>query len=309
MIDKFNRNINYARISLTNMCNLKCAYCNNGDEVNTNISIEFYKNLIDALVYSGVDKIRFTGGEPLLNKNIIELLEYTSSKKEINDISITTNGVLFGKYADDLIQSGLTRINVSLDSINKDIYSKITGYNELGNVFKNIKIAKEKGIIVKINAVLLKGITDNEVDEFLELGHKNDIEIRFIELMPMGDNIEFYDKYYLSSDDVIKSLDCILVASEQHSVAKMYRYKNKYNFGIISAVSNHFCSECNRIRITSSGTLRLCLHSDDEIDLLPYKHDKEKLQKIFVENITHKPEKHKINELKFVNKNMINIGG
>ncbi len=309
MVDNFNRKIDYARISLTNMCNLKCAYCSQGENTDQNISLDFYKNLIDALVALGIKKIRFTGGEPLLNKNIISLIKHASSKKEIEDIAITTNGILFDKYLDQLIDSGLTRINLSLDTRDRQVYNQITGFDKLDLVLENFLLAKSKGLKVKVNAVLLKNITDKEIEEFLEFGFENDVQIRFIELMPIGDNLDYYKEFYLSSDEVVSKLNSVKIDDVDNSVATYYRYKNKYDFGVISAVSNHFCNRCNRIRITSKGTLRLCLHSDNEIDLLKFKNDKNELYNVLKNSINLKPEKHKINEQDFATSSMVQIGG
>ncbi len=309
MIDSYNRKIEYARISLTNICNLRCSYCSQSDLENEHIPIEFYKNLIDVLSSLGIRKVRFTGGEPLLSKNIVEIIKYSSSKENIKDIAITSNGILLEKYIDDLVYSGLNRINLSLDTRNKITYKRITGYDKLNLVIKNILIAKSKGITIKINTVMLRGIIDKEIEEFLDFGFKNNIEIRFIELMPIGDNREYYNKYYISSGEVLDKLDCLKVNLEESGVTTYYRYKNKYNFGIISPISNHFCNDCNRIRITSEGSLRLCLHSDSEINLLKYGNDREKLYKILSENIKFKPEKHEIYEKNFSKSSMIQIGG
>lgn len=309
MVDNFNRKIDYARISLTNMCNLKCTYCSQGELDKEHIGVDFYKNLIDALESVGIEKIRFTGGEPLLNKNIVTLIKYASSKKGIKDIAITTNGVLFHKYIDELIENGLTRVNLSLDTRNKEVYSSITGFDKLDSVLENFLLAKEKGLIVKVNAVLLKNITDVEIEEFLNFGFENNVQIRFIELMPIGDNLDYFNKYYLSSEEVLLKLDCKKIDNNDKSVASYYRYKDKYDFGVITPISNHFCNTCNRIRITSKGTLRLCLHSDEEIDLLKYKDDREKLQKILIDNIGFKPEKHEIQEENFAKSSMVEIGG
>ncbi len=309
MIDSYSRNINYARISLTNMCNLKCAYCSQDELKEKHIPLSFYENLIDVLADLGIEKIRFTGGEPLVNKNIVPLVKYTSSKDNIKDIAITTNGILFDKYIDELVENGLNRINLSLDTRNKEVYNELTGFDKLDTVMENFILAKNKGVKVKINAVLLKNINDSEIEEFLEFGFENNVQIRFIELMPIGDNLDYYNKFYLSSAEMLKKLDCKKVESKDNSVATYYNYKNKYEFGVITPISNHFCNTCNRIRITSKGTLRLCLHSDKEIDLLQYKDDKEKLHKVLSDNILFKPEKHKIQEEDFAKSSMVQIGG
>ncbi len=309
MNDKFERKINYARISLTNICNLKCQYCSQDDGKKKNISTHFYKNLVDALDELGIEKIRFTGGEPLLNKNIVELIEYTGKKKNINDICITTNGILLEQYLDDLIKFGLKRVNISLDTISKENYMDLTGKDYFDVVVKNIILAKSKGLKVKINAVLLKGITDIEIEEFLSFGYANEIEVRFIELMPIGDNIEYFSEKYLSATELLNNVDCKKLDLQKNDVVTYYRYKDKYDFGIISPISNHFCSACNRIRITAEGNLRLCLHSDTEINLLQYDSKAGGLYNVIKESILEKPEKHLISEKQFAKSKMVQIGG
>lgn len=310
MIDNYKRNINYARISITNLCNLNCTYCNQNEYAleKQNIPLEFYKNLIGALKELCIEKIRFTGGEPLLNPNILDLIKYTK-ENSIKDICITTNGILLDKYIDDLVDYGLTRLNISLDTIEKEKYFDLTGKDYVTKVLKNIELVKEKGIEVKLNAVLLKDITDTNIEEFLEFGYRNNIQIRFIELMPIGENIEFFDEKYLSAMEIINKLECKKLDTNKNDVVTYYNYKNKYDFGIISPISNHFCGTCNRIRITSEGKLRLCLHSDNEIELLKYKDDKKMLLEIISESISKKPEKHLINENNFAKTNMVQIGG
>ncbi len=307
MRDGFNRKITYARISLTSSCNLDCLYCSPSHKCENSLSVDFYKKLIDALVLVGIEKIRFTGGEPLLNKDIIELIKYAKNKKEITDIAITTNGVLFDKYCELLIGSGLNRINFSIDTFNKDTFNKLTGKNRYSQVIENILLAKKRGLIVKINAVLLKGITDVEIDKFFDFGKSNDIQIRFIELMPIGNNIEYYEEMYLSQKDFLSKFDYKLADCQNSDVSTYYEHKG-YVFGIISAISNHFCNECNRIRITSRGGLRLCLHSDDEISLKECRNDNE-MYLLLKNSIREKPEKHEIDKQNYAKGNMAQIGG
>ncbi len=307
MKDGFNRSISYARISLTNSCNLNCSYCSSNNEHAKNLSLEFYKNLIDALDIAEIEKIRFTGGEPLLNNDIIDLIKYTKSNVNIKDIAITTNGILFENFCDDLIESGLNRVNFSLDTLNREVFKKLTGKDCLDKVISNILLAKEKGLKVKINTVLLKGITDNEIDEFLKFGCDNDIQIRFIELMPIGENIDYYNNMYLSQSEILNIIKHKIVNKNCEDVATYYIHNN-YEFGIITPISNHFCDSCNRIRITSNGALRLCLHSDNEIDLTSCKNSSE-MYNIIKTNITTKPEKHKINRNHYAKSSMVAIGG
>ncbi len=309
MIDKYNREIDYARISLTSCCNLRCKYCSQHNEERENISLSFYKNLIDALDKMKIKKIRFTGGEPMLNPNIAKLVAYAKSKKNIKHIGITTNGVLINEYLEELVENGLNKINFSLDTMDRERYIELTGSDKLNVVIENIKKAKSYNLEVKINAVLLKGRTEKEFINFLDWGYKNNVQVRFIELMPIGENVKYYYENYLSSEKLISSIDCKITKKNNNEVATYYTYNDKYDFGIISPISSHFCNSCNRIRITSKGKLRLCLHSDDELDLVEYKGSSEKIYKILKDKIYFKPEKHFIKEKEFVKSNMVQIGG
>ncbi len=310
MKDKYNRKIEYARISLTNKCNLNCRYCmpTNQKECHSSLSKDNYFNIIDSLSKLGFKKVRFTGGEPLLINYISELVKHSS--KTIEDIGITTNAILLDRHIDDLVNSGLKRINISLDTLDKDKYKNLSGNDSLTKVLNSIKLAKDKGLKVKINTVLLKGVNDNEIEDIINFGIKENVQVRFIELMTIGENIEYLKEKYISYEDAFKNIDYKEVKKDSNDASSYYEYKDTgYEFGIISSMSNHFCNRCNRIRFTSRGMLRLCLHSDNDIDLNAYLDDSQILSEKILSCIVGKPEKHELLNNKISKVNMNNIGG
>jgi len=310
MKDRYNRVIDYARISLTDMCNLHCQYCRSEDYDDcSKLSSNNVKHIIDVLAKLNFRKIRFTGGEPLLDSDIVDLVEYACIKNEIKDIGITTNGILLDIYIDDLIKAGLKRINISLDTLDRDTYKEITKLDVFDRVFNNIIKAREKGLLVKVNCVLLKGVNDHQIDEFLEFSKKYDIEIRFIELMPMGSNNAYATDKYISGSDLFKGYTKVPKKCGCKDVADYYLGDNGIRFGLISPMSNHFCSTCNRLRFTSEKTMRMCLHSNNEIDLSGVIDDENKLLETIEAAIFDKPEKHHLQENELSNKDMSKIGG
>lgn len=311
MKDGYEREINYARISLCDKCNLYCQYCRTNDETCTNhhLSLEHVKHIIDALDVLSFHKVRLTGGEPLLCADIVKIVSYANSKTSINDIGITTNGILLDEYVDDLIAAGLKRVNISLDTLDRKKYQSITGFDYLERVMNNINLCKQNGLTVKVNIVLLKGVNEDEVEQFLQYGRDHHVQIRFIELMPIGDNLNFYKG---KGQDLLAFFDGIDITQTNKiygDVTRYYVYDGAYEFGMISAISNHFCDKCNRIRFTSNGMLRLCLHSDEEIDLKPFLSNSKDIAKIIKQNIVNKPLKHGLSEKNIAKKSMSKIGG
>lgn len=308
MDDRFNRTIDYARISLTSKCNLKCEYCmpKGARCCNDKLTLDDYNVIINGLSELGFKKIRFTGGEPLLSPFLVPLVELASSK--IGDVSITSNATLLGDKLLDLKKAGLKRINISLDTLDRQKYLSITKSDKLLDVINNIKLLKQYGLEVKLNTVLLKGVNDDEIEAFLKFGMENDIQVRFIELMKIGDNKQLIEDRYISSYDAFKNIDIKEIDNkEKKDVCRYFTYNN-YEFGVISAISNHFCNDCNKIRITSEGKLRLCLHSDEDIDIknalnIPT------FTKLIEDKIGLKPEKHKILDNEISSVSMYRIGG
>ena len=273
MKDKFNREIDYLRISLTEACNLRCIYCMPEGDVcfknDNGLTDDEIKYLIDIFGDIGLKKIRFTGGEPLLRKNIVELVS-KAKEKEIGKIALTTNGVLLPKYLDELINAGLNEINISLDSLKEDVFKKITRGGNLISVVESIKKAVNKGIKVKINAVIVKGINDNEFLDLCKLSIHHKLDIRFIELMPIGEGTKYTGVNGKDLEKILKENFNIKEAKSDKDNGPAFYYRiegAEGRVGFISALSNHFCESCNRVRITPDGVLKQCLHFKSGLDL------------------------------------------
>jgi cyclic pyranopterin phosphate synthase len=269
----------------------------------------------------GISKIRITGGEPLVRKNIISLISDINRIDEIEDISITTNGVFLKKYASKLKKAGLKRINISLDSLEKNKYSEITRGGCLDDVLTGITEAKLNGFNpIKINFVPLKGINDNEIATIAKLTMERPIHIRFIEFMPVNVQNEWNNDHYIPSKKIKNELEKIApllpVERKEHTgPARMFQFLNaKGQIGFISPLSNHFCDSCNRLRLTADGKLRTCLFSDKETDLkTPLRNgcNEKELEEIITTAILNKPEKHKVLDPSFekCHRGMSSIGG
>ena len=310
MKDRYAREIDYARISITDSCNLSCHYCKSEEETDVNqLSSDQLKIIVDVLDRLEFKKLRFTGGEPLLNPDIAQIIAYANSKENIKDVGLTTNGVLLDRYLDDLVEAGLKRINISLDSLDKDKFLKITKSNALERVLANILAARKKGLIVKVNVVLMKGINDDEIADFLEFGRVNEVQFRFIELMPIGHNRHYIKNKQLSTATLFKHYQTVKKKPNCKDVSDYFIDEFGYVFGIISPMSNHFCKTCNRIRFTSDAKLRLCLHSDRDIDISPYLNHQDQLANIIVKSIDEKPDQHRLNDDRVSRRAMNKIGG
>ena len=325
MRDKYNREIKYLRVSLTELCNLRCRYCMPEDGVckknhEDMLTQEEILNVIKAASKIGITKIRLTGGEPLVKKNIVDIVREIKKIDGIEEICMTTNGVLLDKYALDLKKAGLDRINISLDTLNKDKFKYITRIGELDNTLKNINKAIEVGFKkIKINVVLIGGFNDDEIIDFTKLTFEKPIDVRFIELMPMYDSGDFGENAYIPYNDALDKIkkyydrknEIKKINSDKGSVAKLYHIDGAIgNIGFISPVHDHFCAECNRIRLTADGKVKPCLHSNQEILVKGLKEDDivEKLK----EAIYSKPEKHELlsyTSRSHAERNMNQIGG
>ncbi len=318
MKDSFGRKINYLRVSLTDLCNLRCRYCMPKEGVNKKLhkdilTLEQIELICRVFISCGVNKIRLTGGEPLVRKGIVSLINKISQLKGINDFSMTTNGVLLKKYAKDLKRAGLNRVNISLDTLDKDKYSYITRGGNLENVLSGIKEAKKVGLNpIKINTVLIGEFNENEIINFVNLTKDQEIDVRFIELMPIGQAASWNKKKFVSNNIVLDKVDDLEPTknSDISSPAVYYKLKNgKGRIGIINPISCKFCNHCNRVRLTSEGKLKLCLHSDNSIDLKPYLDDEDRLRSFLLKSIKDKPKEHKLEEGKYISEDMVGIGG
>jgi len=319
MKDRFNREINYLRISVTDKCNYNCLYCKPDNDSSYQEKEMLTDNemlaIITAASHMGVTKIRITGGEPLMRKGLIELIAKINDIQGINEIVMTTNASLLFSQIERLKEAGLSRVNISLDSLDPIKFKYITNGGNLSDVLNSIdKLLKLEMTPVKINVVLMKGFNDNEILDFINLTKDKAIIVRFIELMPIGDHDFSFKKHYLSNEEILKQCPSLIALNENNQeTAKYYQLPNsKGKVGFISAVSQHFCASCNRIRITSDGKVKTCLHENKEYDLLDCIRNKNgSIEDYLKECVNQKPKSHKINETDFekVKRNMYKIGG
>ncbi len=330
MVDKYNRHINYLRVSITDRCNLRCIYCMPAEGITCMrheeiLTYEEIHRIIRISTELGIRKIRITGGEPLVRRGIVDFIASLRAIKELDDISMTTNGILLEDFAEKLYSAGMRRINVSLDSLNAEKYTKITRVGDISAVLKGIEKARETGFSpIKINIVAIKGFNDDEILDFARLTFEMPYQIRFIELMPIGDAGNEIDDRFLSNDFIKKSIETLGKLEHvkenkkgTNGPAEIYRLKgSKGKIGFISAISHKFCSTCNRLRLTADGQLRTCLLSDEETDLkglLRSGGADSVLKETIIEAIARKPRQHKItfkdNYRKKCVKEMSAIGG
>ena len=323
MKDKFGREIDYLRVSVTDKCNLRCIYCM-GEKDNN-----FLKNdekLTDDEIYRivkesselGIKKVRITGGEPLVRPDLVKIVSKINSIPGIEEIYLTTNGILLADMIDELAANGLKGVNISLDSLNEERFNKVTRLGKLNKVLEAIDKSIALGIKVKLNTVIVNDINKDEIIDFVNLTKEKNIDVRFIELMPIGVAINYKG---VTNEDVLKVISESysdyeeVVRSKSGGPASYIKLKDaKGKIGFISAISNCFCEDCNRIRLTAEGFLKQCLHFDYGIDLkskLRSGISDEELRKLIYDNIYDKPEKHLFLEksdhkdLKFMNQ----IGG
>lgn len=278
--DKLGRSPRYLRISITDRCNLGCCYCIGKGERKyipheQILRYEEIMRLVRAARNLGIRKVRITGGEPLVRKGCIGFIE--SLAREFPDLrlAITTNGLALAPYIDQLAKIGLESVNLSLDTLDKAIYAQITGFDGLGQVLTNLHAMLDAGIKVKINAVAIKGISDKYLLDYLDLAYNLPVQMRFIEFMPMGSQTLWENSLFIAAKDLIGLAARHVQLEEEKGCqdilsgpARVYKIPGgEGSLGFISAVSNHFCDSCNRLRITSDGKLRLCLFSDKAVDL------------------------------------------
>lgn len=307
LIDGYGRKIDYLRISITDRCNLRCIYCIPDYGVihkphNEIITSEEIEKIVQVAISLGVDKIRITGGEPLLRKGICDLISILSNIKDIVDLSITTNGIFLNNLASHLKESGLKRVNISLDTLNKDKYRFITKTGDLQDVLKGIEKAQEIGFLVKINVVVIKNLNDNEVLNFIEFGREKNICVRFIEFMPTNSSLLWGTESIILMSDVKKYCEKFFTLERTNFAgngpAEYYKISNTESIlGFISPISSKFCSHCNRLRLTSDGKLKVCLHNGCELDLKKYIRDntsEDVLSELIKKFVLNKPAGHHI---------------
>ena len=276
MKDNFGRQITYMRLSVTDLCNLRCRYCMPEDGICKKRHEEILTEeeiilAVQAAAALGVTKLRITGGEPLVRRNILSICQHAAAVEGIQEVCLTTNGILLPELAKPLRAAGVSRVNLSLDTLDAAKYAHITRRGTLDAAMAGLETALSAGFDkVKINSVLIGGFNDDEIISLAELTKKYPIDVRFIELMPMYDNKDFDEKSYIPCSVVLDKLpEAVLQEpTKDHGVAKLYRLPGAQgNIGLISPVSAHFCGQCNRIRLTADGKLKPCLHSSDEYSI------------------------------------------
>jgi len=333
LIDNFGREISYLRVSITDRCNYRCVYCQSEKEFEfiphqEILRFEEIVEIVQEAVNLGITKVRITGGEPLVREGIVNFIKQLRRIDKLEDISLTTNAFFLSEYAEKLKDAGLNRVNISLDSLQEEKYKKITRGGSLEKALKGIDSALKVGLLpIKINTVLIRGINDDEVEDFVRLTLEKPLNIRFIEFMPSGEEVinEFENKFISVQEIKEKLIKKYLLNPVKISIAngpaKYYQIKGgQGTIGFITALSQHFCKTCNRIRLTSEGKLRPCLFSNAEVDIKQAirnaKTDDKIIRSKIIRNnigeaVSIKPEGHKLNE-KFSNKDsfkMSKIGG
>lgn len=273
------------------------------------LSLEDTFKIICALKDLGVKKFRFTGGEPLVRKGAVDLIEKTAALDGVKT-ALTTNGVYLPKYVDKLYDLKLNGLNVSIDTLDKDKYKIISGGGNLDDAMKGLESAINAGIQnIKINAVLMKGVNDDAIEEFATFGKEKGARVRFIELMPFS-NGNSYEKYGISADEVINRYNLKKIDLEEYTKnTEYYAFDNGKIVGFIRPISHKFCSECNRIRLTADGKLLLCLHRNIEVDLKDCLDDYDALKDRIKQAIMKKPESHNLDAGNLQSRSMNAIGG
>jgi cyclic pyranopterin phosphate synthase len=274
MIDRLGRNITYLRISVTDKCNLRCRYCMPEDGVCKKdhaqmLTEDEFITAVEAAASLGITKLRITGGEPLVKKNIVSICRRAAAVEGIKEVCLTTNGLLLPQLAKSLKEAGVKRLNLSLDTLDPEKYAYITRVGKLDAFRAGLDAALEAGFEkIKLNAVLIGGFNDDDIVSLAELTKQYPLDMRFIEMMPMYDSGDFDEKAFIPCTKVLDYLPDAFPAEHDGGVAKLYRLPGaKGNIGLISPVSAHFCGDCNRIRLTADGKLKPCLHSADEYSL------------------------------------------
>ena len=279
--DARGRRVSYLRVSVTDRCNLRCQYCRSADQpFIPHPEILRFEEILELMGLAGrmgVDKIRFTGGEPFVRKGFADFLVQAASHCPDMELCVTTNATLIGEYISRLAEAGVRRMNISLDTLDPARFEQITGRDLFQVVRSNIDRCLDAGMTVKINAVALKGVNDDELPAFVDLARNNPLDVRFIEFMPIGLGTQWEPDLVWTAKEILdeaKTLASLLPVDRggphASGPARMWSVEGgQGRIGVISPFSDHFCGECNRLRITSSGNLRTCLFSDRVFRLRP----------------------------------------
>lgn len=317
MVDQFGREITYLRISVTELCNLRCRYCMPMEGVCKKAHEEMLTEdeLVQAVEVAaglGISKVRVTGGEPLVKKNIVSICRRIAAVPGIKELCMTTNGVMLPELARPLREAGVQRLNISLDTLDAEKYAYITRIGRLEDAIAGIEAALEAGFKkVKINAVLIGGFNDDEIPALAELTKQYPVDVRFIEMMPMYNSGDFDKDSFLPYTKVLEVMPELVPVAPDGGVAKLYTLPGAQGrVGLISPINAHFCAECNRLRLTADGKLKPCLHSAAEYSIKGL--DRAGMRAVMESTIYNKPQWH--GELDAKNRsqagrNMNQIGG
>lgn len=325
LIDSFSRTISYLRLSLTDRCNLKCLYCRPAkggcilkqDEL---LTFEELLRIVSVAVKIGIRKVRITGGEPLCRGDAEGFIRELGKIPDLYDIRLTTNGVLLAEKAASLMDAGLSKINISLDTLNKERFKEITGFDLFDKVWDGIQRAKQLGFApIKINTVVIRGMNDDEVVAFGKLSITDPFQVRFIEFMPMGEKTRWSKDSYVSGDEILSKLRPLgeIEAVERKKFdgpARIFKIKGAQgSIGLINPISHKFCKDCNRLRLAADGMLRSCLLVDQETDLrsiLRQGASDSEIRKALIQTVKMKPEGHSVDRRGFnCHGQMSRIGG
>ena len=297
MIDRLGRNITYLRISVTDKCNLRCRYCMPAEGVCKKNHADMLTEdeiimAVEAAASLGIKKIRITGGEPLVKKNIVSICRRTAAVEGIEEVCLTTNGILLPQLAPALKEAGVKRINLSLDTLDEEKYAYITRIGKLEAFRAGLDAAFAAGFEkIKVNAVLIGGFNDNEIETLANLTREYPLDMRFIELMPILGSDEFGEQAYVPYSKVLETLPEAVALPGDGGVAKLYRLPGAMgNVGLISPINAHFCGACNRMRLTADGKLKPCLHAADEYTIKGLSYDEMKV--VMEKAIWNKPAWH-----------------
>lgn len=307
LADRFGRVHNYLRISVTDRCNLRCLYCMPEEgmqfaESETLLSYDEIVQIVEVGASLGISKLRITGGEPLIRPRLHTLIAQLSAIPGIEDIALTTNGIFLAAQAEDLRQAGLKRVNISLDTLDSIRFKYIARNGDLNKVFAGIKAAARVGFTpIKLNCVLLKGVNEDEIADFLQLANEYPLHIRFIEYMPIGHADEGWKKHYLPLSRVLEiakeSRLRIKLKLDVHGNGPSEDWEivgGAGSFGIIHPISDHFCKNCNRLRLTADGQIKPCLYWMDELNIKQAIGNQEEMKSIFMKAMQIKPENHEM---------------
>ncbi|UJF32425.1 GTP 3',8-cyclase MoaA [Paenibacillus hexagrammi] len=312
LIDRFGRVHDYLRISVTDRCNLRCVYCmpEEGLEFEPEdrvLRFDEIAEVVRVLAGLGVRKLRLTGGEPLVRKHLEKLIGMLSVIPGIEDIALTTNGIYFAAKAEKLRAAGLTRVNISLDSLKADRFSFITRGGDIRRVLESIEAAHRVGLVpIKLNVVLMKGLNDDEIEDFLQMTMERPVQIRFIEYMPIGHQDDTWKARYVPLSSVMECClekGWIVEPSEKvygNGPSRNYRIQGAQgSFGLIHPVSDHFCEACSRLRITADGNIKPCLFWSDEFNVRRHMGNEAALKELFFRALDIKPQNHEMAQTLF----------